>query len=326
MTRNIVLTSGEGQTGRLIIELLVSDRHFTSKINSLTVVTTNPDHPALQEFGNKINIVAMVPGDTATLVQELQAVNADTIMLIPPSVDDKLKMTQELIEAAKQTDIKNAVLLSSAGCDLAERDSQPRLREFIDIEAMFLATKGDSSTGLGHSPCVIRAGFYAENLLLYHKFAKDKANLPLPIDESHKFAPIALGDIALLAAVVLTSKGPKGLSDKVRGQLITLTGPMLVAGSELAEAASQALGSPLKFQSISENEAKKILAKEVGNEISDAEKEYLLEYYSLVREGKTNYVSTLAFHEVTSRHPLEPIEFFKNYESEFKPKKRKTLK
>lgn len=45
--------------------------------------------------------------------------------------------------------------------------------------------------------------------------------------------------------------------------------------------------------------------------------EYLLEYYALVREGKTNHISTLAFHDVTQMHAQEPVEFFKVYKSEF---------
>lgn len=45
--------------------------------------------------------------------------------------------------------------------------------------------------------------------------------------------------------------------------------------------------------------------------------EYLLEYYTLVREGKTNYISTLAFHDATQVHPQEPVEFFKVYKDEF---------
>jgi len=68
------------------------------------------------------------------------------------------------------------------------------------------------------------AGFYAENLLLYNKQAQDKRKLPLPIGPTHKFAPVSLGDIALLAAHVVTESGPHGLGDKVWGQLITVTG------------------------------------------------------------------------------------------------------
>ena len=46
------------------------------------------------------------------------------------------------------------------------------------------------------------------------------------------------------------------------------------------------------------------------------EKEYLLEYYSLVREGKTNFISTLGFHAVTGTHPTEPQIAFKRYVEE----------
>ena len=54
---------------------------------------------------------------------------------------------------------------------------------------------------------------------------------------------------------------------------------------------------------------------------SDAsELQYLLEYYSLVRGWKTNYISTLAFHDITGQHPQELTEWFKIYADEFKPK------
>lgn len=44
-----------------------------------------------------------------------------------------------------------------------------------------------------------------------------------------------------------------------------------------------------------------------------AEKEYLLEYYSLVREGKTNYVSNLPMLAYFGHRGQEPSEFFKVY-------------
>jgi hypothetical protein len=59
-----------------------------------------------------------------------------------------------------------------------------------------------------------------------------------------------------------------------------------------------------------------------------SEKQYLLEYYSLVREGKTNYISTATFVNVTGQSPQHPEEFFKVYAEEFLPqhpkKKQKT--
>ena len=68
------------------------------------------------------------------------------------------------------------------------------------------------------------------------------------------------------------------------------------------------------------NEAKKILAEQA--DIDESEKQYLLEYYSLVREGKTNYISTLAFHQVCKTKPQEMTDFFKVYHNEFSPNKK----
>jgi len=51
---------------------------------------------------------------------------------------------------------------------------------------------------------------------------------------------------------VLSGKGEHGFDDKHRGQMMVVTGPMLCAGKELAEAASQALGQKMEFESISE--------------------------------------------------------------------------
>jgi hypothetical protein len=78
----------------------------------------------------------------------------------------------------------------------------------------------------------------------------------------------------------------------------------------------------------SRREAKKILTEQ--SSLNPAELRYLLEYYALVREGKTNYIATTAFHDVTGQHPLEPPEFFKGIKNELlaastpPSKKRKT--
>ncbi|KAH0528961.1 hypothetical protein TsFJ059_003771 [Trichoderma semiorbis] len=216
MSRNICITAVEGQTGFLIAELLLKEGKFARQISSLTGLALDPSSPRAQELtelGGKV--VHHQPGRERVMVKALKEIG-------------------------------------SAGCDYADSKKQPRLREFIDIESAVLATKGDAGTPLGHSPCVIRAGFYAENLLLYSEQAKADGVLPLPIGESHKFAPVALGDIAHVAAHVLAGKGKHGFDDRHRGQMMIVTGPQLCAGEELAQAASQALGVQLEFENISE--------------------------------------------------------------------------
>ncbi|KAL1741431.1 hypothetical protein HDZ31DRAFT_45457 [Schizophyllum fasciatum] len=323
-TRQILITAAEGQTGRLILELLSTDGNYSDKYAGLTALVFSEEAKAsVEQEGFPVTVLVYDPKDEPTLVQAME--NVDTCLLIPPARKDKAQITKTLLTAAKKAkSVTNLVFLSSAGCDYAERDKQPRLREFIDLEKLAMEAKSDPSTGdTGHSPCIIRAGFYTENLLLYTKQAQGEGKLPIPIDTNHKFAPVALGDVAQLAAHVITSVGPQGLADEVRGQMMVLTGPMLVAGPELAQAASQALGVNMEFQSITEPQAKKILASDQGEEVDEAEKEYLLEYYSLVREGKTAYVSNAAFQAIFGSRGQEIPDFFKAYSSEFKPKKRR---
>ncbi|KAK5997719.1 Putative Rieske 2Fe-2S iron-sulfur YhfW-like protein [Cladobotryum mycophilum] len=321
MPRNICITAVEGQTGFLIAELLLKEGKFSRQIDSLTGMSMNTSSPKckeLEELG--ATIVPHEPGRERDVVKALKEIGCDTICLIPPAHPDKYDITVELVNAAKKAGVTNTLLISSVGCDYADPQKQPRLREFIDIESLVMATKGDPDTQMGHSPCVIRAGFYAENLLLYSEQAKAEGVLPLPIGENHKFAPVALGDVAHVAAHVLAGKGKQGFDDRHRGQMMVITGPMLCAGEELAQAASSALGTKMEFENISDREAKKVLASQ--SESSEAEKEYILEYYSLVREGKMNYISTTAFHDVTGTHPTEPSEFFKMYAADLRPRKK----
>ncbi|KAG4293663.1 hypothetical protein FPRO06_00248 [Fusarium proliferatum] len=321
MSRNICITAVDGNTGFLIAELILKHRDFSRKVSSVVGLTLHPDSPKakeLQDLG--IKIVAHKPGRLRVMAKTLQDTGCDTICLVPPAHEHKLEISEELVHAAKKADVPNVLLISSAGCDYAEKGKQPRLREFIDLEALVMEAKGDPNVSTGTSPCIIRAGFYAENLLLYAQQAKSEGILPLPIGEFHKFAPVALGDVAQVAAHVLTGKGKHGFDDRHRGQMMVVTGPMLCAGKELAAAASKALGAELQFENISHAEAKRVLKSQ--SDIDPSEQQYLLEYYSLVKEGKTNYISTTAFHDVTGEHPTEPENFFKIYEGEMRPKKK----
>ncbi|KAK0733551.1 hypothetical protein B0T26DRAFT_669954 [Lasiosphaeria miniovina] len=323
MSRNICLTAVEGQTGFLVAELLMKESKFSSQVDSLTGLTMNPSAPKIKELESLgVNVVTHKPGRERAVITTLKQTGCDTICLIPPTRLDKCEITLELVHAAKKAGVPSVLLISSAGCDYADPVRQPRLRQFIDIETAMLSTKGDTGTATGHSVCIIRAGFYAENLLLYSEQAKVESVLPLPIGESNKFAPVALGNVPHLAAHVLAGKDRTRRKRKFadRSSVPVYLGPLLYAGDELPEAASKAIGATLDFENIPISEAKRILS--VQSESDKLEQEYILDYYSLVREGKTNYVATTAFQFVTGVQATEPDEFFKLYAAELRPRKK----
>ncbi|KAH7166410.1 hypothetical protein EDB81DRAFT_639728 [Dactylonectria macrodidyma] len=321
MSRKVCITAVDGQTGFLIAELILTNEDFSSKIKSVVGLSLDPKSDRAQELqGLGATIVPHVVGRVRALTKTLKDTGCDTLCLVPPAHEDKFDICSELAHAAKRADIGNICLISSAGCDYADPRRHPHLREFINLESLVLEAKGDASTAAGGSPCVIRAGFYAENLLLYAPQAKEEGILPLPIGDKHKFAPVALGDVAQVAAHVLTGKGEHGFDDRHRGQMMIVTGPILCAGNELATAASKTLGTELTFENISEAEARRVLKAQ--SESDQSEQKYVLEYYSLVREGKTNYIATTAFHDVTGEHPTEMETFFQMYQTELRPKKK----
>ncbi|KAI8588981.1 hypothetical protein BDZ88DRAFT_167447 [Geranomyces variabilis] len=339
MPHNIAITSADGQTGHLVSELLLSP-DFASKLGGpLTCLSYNPEKTKdLEEAGAVVVPMPTAAADSktksattaaakkahASLVTSLKDAKVDAIMIIPPAREAKVELTKQLVEAAKEAGVQNVLLLSAAGCDFADPKEQPILRSFIEIERMVMECKGDADVPLGHSPCILRAGLYAETLLLLAKQAQADGALRLPIGPTHKCAPVALGDVALCAATVLTGEGKMGFHDDHRGQLITLTGPIMTAGDELVEAMKEAIGVELKFEDIKPEEAKKMLTK--NSDVDPSEIEYLLEIFALARKGFLNYVSTTAFIALAGQKPQELTEFFKTYSDEFTRKRRKTGK
>lgn len=105
---------------------------------------------------------------------------------------------------------------------------------------------------------------------------------------------------------------------------MVITGPMFCAGNELATAATQALGVETQFENISQAEAQRVLKAQ--SESGSQSWNNMLEYCSLVSEGKTSYISTTAFHDVTGEHKTDPLNFIKMYASHLKPSGNKRAK
>ena len=159
-SRKICITAADGQTGHLTAELLLSNGKFSNKFKSLSLLAMDAEKcDDLKKLGgNKVNVLEYT-SDKKKMVKLLGEENCDTMFLIPPAHKDKFKILKSLIECAGQLkNVQNVVFLSSAGCDVAERDKQPSIRQFIDMEALIMSTKGDTSLGsTGHSPCIIRS-------------------------------------------------------------------------------------------------------------------------------------------------------------------------
>jgi len=155
--RKICITAVDGQTGYFIAELLLASPVPWEKIDSLTGLSLYPNSARCQRLIKLgANIVTHKPGKAREMVKTLKETGCETLCLIPPAHKDKFDITVELIEAAKKANIPRICFLSSAGCDLADPKKQPRLREFVELEARVLVAKGHPNAALGVSSVVIR--------------------------------------------------------------------------------------------------------------------------------------------------------------------------
>lgn len=157
MTRKICVSAVDGRTGFAIAELILQHREFSRKVDSVVGLALDPKSERANELKDLgAVIVHHVPGRVKDMVKCLKDTGADTICVVAPAHPNKFDICVELVNAAKKAQVTNVCLISSAGCDYADPKRQPRLREFIDLEALVLQAKGDASTPTGGSPCVIR--------------------------------------------------------------------------------------------------------------------------------------------------------------------------
>jgi nucleoside-diphosphate-sugar epimerase len=159
MSRKVCVTAADGHTGFSIVELLLGDI-FASKVDSVVALVLDPSSDrAKQAKDLGATVVEHKHGRERDVVKALKETGCDTLCLIPPAHHDKKDITIELVQAAKKASVANVLLISSAGCDYADPQKQPRLREFIEFETLLLSAKGDPDVVTGHSPCVIRYVF-----------------------------------------------------------------------------------------------------------------------------------------------------------------------
>ncbi len=160
MSRKVCITAVDGQTGFLIAELLLTNDTFSSKVDAVIGLSLHPNDGKCKELAKLgAKILPHHPGKEREMVKALKDTGADAICVVPPAHPNKMDIASELLEATKKAHIPNVCFLSSAGCDFADPKKQPRLHEFLELEQMVLASKGDPKTSTGHSPVVIRLVF-----------------------------------------------------------------------------------------------------------------------------------------------------------------------
>ena len=82
-SRKILITAGEGQTGRLVIDLLATNEEYTHKYQELTALVFSEAAKSVLDEYESVKVAVFDPSDEEALVRCMEAV--DTCLLIPPA-------------------------------------------------------------------------------------------------------------------------------------------------------------------------------------------------------------------------------------------------
>jgi uncharacterized protein YbjT (DUF2867 family) len=215
--------------------------------------------------------VEIVEGDMAraeTLSRALEDV--DRAMLISSSDPHMRDVQFNFVDAARKAGVKYIVKLSGI---MPELDSPFRYaRMHGEIE------KQIEASGLAYTH--LRAGEFFTAYFRQVRSIVAKGAIMLPMEDA-RIACIDIGDIAEVAATVLTHSGHEG-------KIYPITGPQALSMAEVADRLSVATAKPIQYINVAPEEARKTnLANGMPPYTADA----LFELFAERRKGKESHVS-----------------------------------
>ncbi len=223
-------------------------------------------HPAKAEAIAALPHVEIVQGDMArpeTLAAAL--LDVDRAMLISSSDPDMLDVQSNFIAAAKKAGVRHVVKLSGIMPELNSAFRFARMHGEIEKRL------GASGIAFTH----LRAGEFMPAYFRQAPAIAAKGAMFLPMADA-RIASIDVGDIAEIAATVLTNPGHEG-------KIYPLTGPAALTMTEVAEKLSAATGKTIRYINVPPEDARKAqLAAGMPPYLADA----LFELFAERRNGK----------------------------------------
>ena len=260
----ILVTGATGITGSELVRRLsargVSVRGLTRNMTKAAALSALPN-VEMQE-GNM--------EQPETLSSPLRGI--ERAMLISSSDARMLEVQSNFIEAARKAGVRYVVKLSGI---MPELDSPFRYARMHGEIEKRLEASGMAFTHL-------RAGEFFTAYFRRVPSIVAKGELTLPMEDA-RIASIDIGDIAEVAATVLTDTGHEG-------KIYPLTGPEALSMTEVAEKLSVVTGKPIRYINIAPEEAR---SANLANGMPPYMADGLFELFAERRKGKEAQVSSV---------------------------------
>ncbi len=247
----VVITTPTGNIGSQVLQDLLSNRE------SIRVIARDPNRLA-PEARNRVEIVVGSHGDGAVVNRAFQ--DADSVFwVVPPdpraaSVETAyIDFARPAAKALRQQGVKRVVGVSALG------RGTPWATHAGLATASFAMDDLIASSGVSYRALTMPS--FMDNLLRQVEAITKTGVFSLPIDGDRKLPSAATCDVARVAARLLLDHSWTGVAS------VPVLGPEDLSYNDMARALSEVLGSPVRFERIS-NDAFK--ARLMGRGMSDA--------------------------------------------------------
>ncbi len=266
----ILVTGANGNVGRELAEQLLS---AGEKIRVMV-----RDESKAGNFKNRAEIAVGDFDRPETLTAAMSGIERMFLLNLGP----ENRQIVNVIEAARQTDVRHIAYLSSMGVNL---DPVPQMGKWHKDKEQLIEDSGLEWTFL-------RPGMFMSNTLQWWaETIKSQAAVYFPTGEG-EFAPIDPRDIAAVAATALTTSGHEG-------KAYELTGAELMTARRQTEILASVLNKPIRYFDLTPEAFAENLK---NNGLPQFVAEAILEVIGGVRSGKSAIV-TENVEQVTGRAP-----------------------
>lgn len=197
-------------------------------------------------------------------------------------------------DAVREAGVQRVVFMTAMGVDASEEIPLRKAERYLE--------------GLGLSHTFLRPNWFNQNFNLgfLRESILKQGGIFLPVEEG----AVSFIDARDIAAVAVSAL----LRDGHGGKAYTLTGPEALSHGEVAAILSGVTGKQIRFQSVSENDARGAMS-EAG--WGAAQIEHMMMLFAAIRQGFAETV-TKDVEDVLGREPIEFQDFAEEFASAWK--------
>ncbi|MFD7033542.1 SDR family oxidoreductase [Streptomyces sp. NPDC059917] len=235
----IVVTGATGNVGRPLTRALVEAGQEVTTVSRHAAAAANGVRHVVADLAEPAGLGPVLAGAEALFV------------LLSGDLHAAGATPAGIIDEAAARGVRRIVLLSSQG--VATRPFGPTRVALRAVE--------DTLRESGPEWSVLRPGGFASNALWWAGSVRARRAVAAPYGDVG--VPLVdPADIAEVAAACL-------LDDRHAGSVYELTGPQVITPREQAEAIGAALGSPVRFDDLTRDEARAAMARSMPAELAD---------------------------------------------------------